>query len=106
MGIINNQRVIRKSAVLNGIFYDKKVVILNSVSAERYISRSFCRLDAAPGFKPLPVFVNKAYEGYRHLKFQLCLPRNAIKTLFSTGIKDIEALQGLQALRFVVWLSG
>ena len=43
--------------------------------------------DALTGEEPLPLAIQQAYQGHRHLKGFAGQPRQAFKTLIVTGIK-------------------
>ena len=107
MRLVCYQRVMGEPVVIPSVSNHKEITLQNGVAAKRQVSRSFTRIEADTGLKPLARMVDEAYESdwrAAQCRCQFCdtrsrtpkQPPSALNRLFVPVPYPIYALKGVR----------
>jgi hypothetical protein len=88
---IDNERIIRKSTILERVWNNQRFSVVNYVCAKGGITRTLFIADTHARFEPLPILVNETDGSHWHIKKCCRETGDAVKSLLRPGIQDFES---------------
>jgi hypothetical protein len=102
----NDQRIVAKAIIGQGVRDDKELALQNSCGTKSDVARSFRCLDAYARLKPLAVFVDERNQRDGCLANKRGKKSEVVERLFRVAIKDGVFLEGGDAGFLIGWLGG